>query len=132
MTDRLSFERHGSVIVVKLGVHYPSIEFDELSRLSSSFESLTTFGKPHCLLLDFGATNSFGAGFLSALVDCHVRIKSQGGCLALCNLRSFPNRILQATQLNTLWPVHDSLVAGLAAMEETIQAAAYYEEKRAC
>lgn len=110
MTDTplFSSEQDGDVLIVVFGRSVPT--FSD-SQLLSEFEVLITAPRePQVahVVVDFGQMPYFGSGMLEAILLLWNKIHPSGGKLALCNVSSVGQEILQVSHFNTLWPVCDS------------------------
>jgi anti-anti-sigma factor len=68
------------------------------------------------VVLDFHQTDSFGSTALGFFLRLWKQVREADGQMAICNLSDHEKDILQATRLDSLWPINFSRPEALKAV----------------
>ncbi len=112
-------ETENGITVVVLGRRYSALDSQALEQLRELFQRALESSATACLLLDAAQTEFFDSQFLELLVQLWKRLRERGGTLAFCALRPECRESLQATRLDTIWPVFPSRQEALARLADS-------------
>jgi anti-anti-sigma factor len=70
------------------------------------------------VVLDFRKTDFYGSTALGFFVKLWKRIRCAGGKMAFCNVSPHEREVLELTHLDRNWPVCNTLIEALAAVEK--------------
>lgn len=110
--------RDGTVIVTPTD-DLSEFQFRELTEQANhAFKELEKSDDNRNVVLDFRNTDYFGSTALGIFVQLWSRVCRRGGRLAFCNLSERERLILHITQLDTQWPLCDTLDDALEAVKQ--------------
>ena len=108
-------EREGETIIVTPVVNLRELEDVEL-KARAVVDVLSDLSIKN-LVMDFQKTDYFGSTALALFVKFWKMVTDRNGCMAFCNLSEHEHEILNATKLDKLWPICDSRVEAMKAVE---------------
>ena len=108
-------EREGETIIVTPGANLSELEDMELNA-RGVVDVLSDLSIKN-LVMDFQKTDYFGSTALALFVKFWKMVTDRNGCMAFCNLSEHELEILNATKLDKLWPICDSRVEAMKAVE---------------
>ncbi|HVJ83129.1 MAG TPA: STAS domain-containing protein [Planctomycetia bacterium] len=115
----MKVERIGTVAVARLGPRYDAFAEEALDAAQAELFAATEGPGPHRVVMDFGETEYFSSAFIEVMFRVWHKIEKQpGGRMALAALQPMCRELLQATKLDTIWPVYptpDEAIAALSA-----------------
>ena len=68
------------------------------------------------LIVDLGTSRYYGTIVIGALNAMGMKIRDRGGKISLCNASDDMRGILRVMNLDTIWPLHESLKEAIKAM----------------
>ena len=87
--------------------------------LKDRIDSLVSVGRGR-ILLDLGLMADVDSADLGRLIRAHLAVRRAGGRIHLCNVQPGVISLLAMTRLDTVFEVHDTERAGIAALIEEI------------
>ncbi len=108
-------EQQTGPVVARLERTYGSTESKALSRLDGYLSGMACRSSTG-LLIDLSETTYVGCGFLTVLLQHHVKAVQTNRRIALCSLNPMPADVLAVTRLDSLWEIFQPRVEALQAM----------------
>lgn len=105
------------VAVLDFGPDQQSLDETTLQSVQDGILDASNVDPP-LLVVDLSHVDFFGSSFIEILYRVWSRLHARGGHFALCGLSPYCREVIEVTNLNTLWPVYDSVdeaVAGVKA-----------------
>ncbi len=110
--------RQSDVTIIELASNYDAVDDQAVQEFGEVLLGEATGADPPRLVVDLSPADYINSSFLELLVRAWKRIKQRNGVLALCGVHPFCLEVLQATRLNTLWPIHSTREEAVAALAD--------------
>ncbi|HEX6985157.1 MAG TPA: STAS domain-containing protein [Planctomycetaceae bacterium] len=103
--------RDGEVVIATPTSDLRELEYERISREAEDVLALLgeAGGGARSVVLDLRRTDVYGSTALGFFATLWKRVRDRGGRMALCNVSDHELRILQATKLDTVWPICPTL-----------------------
>lgn len=103
-------------IVVEMDEEYTAFDQVQLAETQRSlFDAIEAASNPR-IIVDLSKTRYFGSEFLEVLFRVWHRVNKKQGKFALAGIHPPALETLQITHLDSLWPIHATVDAAMAAM----------------
>jgi anti-sigma B factor antagonist len=114
----IELTRERDVTVVALGPSYESLDDDALEEMGGLVLTAASTCDPPRLVLDLSQTAFIGSMFIELLVRAWKRISERDGTVVLCGVQPFCAEVIHVTRLDTLWEIHPTRAAAVAALAQ--------------
>jgi anti-anti-sigma factor len=97
--------RVGEVVVVTPTSDLRELEHKRIAGEAEEVLALIGNDDARSVVLDFRNIEYYGSTALGFFVTLWKRVRERGGRMALCNVSEGERMILEATRLDTVWPI---------------------------
>jgi anti-anti-sigma factor len=101
-------EQRNSTLIISPQANLSELEFEAINEAVEAAMKILDQSTIKDVILDCTHSDYFGSTALGFFVRLWKRVKERKGRMVLCHLSPHERDILQAAQLDKLWPVHDS------------------------
>lgn len=106
----LETQEYDGVTVIILGEQYDNLDEPALLEIARTAD-------PPQIVVDMGRTKFFGSAFLGTLFRVWRRLTSRGGKMCVCSATGPCAEVLEVTQVNRLWDLHETREAAVESMK---------------
>jgi anti-anti-sigma factor len=111
MTTAISIcdvERQDDIAILTPTVNLRELDYDEFEVAIEPTLEMLANGNAWHLVIDFGQTDYFGSHTITSLLKLGKQARNAGGRMAFARMSLHEREILEATALDTFWPVYSS------------------------
>ena len=101
-------EQVGDTILLTPLIDLGELEYERIERDGKVVLDRLAAAHAKNVVVDFSKMEYYGSTALGFFLRLWKRSRLQGGHMALCNVSSQERQILEATRLDTLWPICNS------------------------
>mgnify|MGYP003628350919 CR=1 FL=1 len=109
-------ERNGVTVII-LGEQYDNLDEPALQAAAEKLLEIAQTTDPPLIVVDMGRTKFFGSAFLGTLFRVWRRLTSRGGKMCVCCATGPCAEVLEITQVNRLWDLHETREAAVESLK---------------
>ncbi|MBL6704839.1 MAG: STAS domain-containing protein [Planctomycetaceae bacterium] len=113
----LETQEYDGVTVIILGEQYDNLDEPALLAAADELLEIARTADPPQIVVDMGRTKFFGSAFLGTLFRVWRRLTSRGGKMCVCSATGPCAEVLEVTQVNRLWDLHETREAAVESMK---------------
>jgi anti-anti-sigma factor len=117
ITATFDVEREGRTLIVTPRTDLRELDYQTIEVGATEILSLLGNGTIKNVVLDFHNTDYYGSTALGFFVKLWKRVRDRHGRMAFCGLSAHEREILQATNLDGLWPLCSSRLEAIQAVQ---------------
>lgn len=109
-------EHEGDTLILTPDSSLGALTFDQVERELGDILQVVQTDPARNVVIDFRKTEYFGSSAVEFFIRLWRIAKSHSGRIALCGLSTVEAEVLQATRLDSLWPVCSSRAEAIEAV----------------
>jgi anti-sigma B factor antagonist len=115
--EEFEVQREGQTLILTPRTNLSELDSREIEAGAKDVLRLLGHGTVKNVVMDFHNTDYYGSTALGFFVKVMNRVRAGNGRLAFCGVSDHEKEILQATDLDELWPVYSSREEAIRAVE---------------
>ena len=111
MTTAMSIcdvERQEDIVILTPRVNLRELEYEDFEAAIAPTLKMLEGGSVRHVVVDFGHSDYFGSHTITSLLKLDKKTRTAGGRMALARMSLREREILEATALDTFWPMYSS------------------------
>ena len=113
----LEIVKQDGVTVIILGEQYDNLDEPSLRASAEELLEVAQTADPPLIVVDMGRTKFFGSAFLGTLFRLWRRLTSRGGKMCVCSATGPCAEVLEITQVDRLWDLHEMREAAVESLK---------------
>jgi anti-anti-sigma regulatory factor len=101
-------ERRANIVVLTPRVNLRELDYDDFEAAIAPTLRMLESGSVRHVVIDFGHSDYFGSHTITSLLKLGKKTRNAGGRMAFARMSLHEREILEATALDTFWPVYSS------------------------
>ena len=103
-----NMEHQNDLVILTPTVNLRELDYDEFEVAIEPTLKMLENGNVRHVVIDFGRTEYFGSHTITSLLKLGKKTRSAGGRMAFARMSLHEREVLEATALDTFWPVYSS------------------------
>ena len=101
-------ERRANIVVLTPRVNLRELDYDDFEAAIAPTLRMLESGSVRHVVIDFGHSDYFGSHTITSLLKLGKKTRNAGGRMAFARMSLHEREVLEATALDTFWPVYSS------------------------
>ena len=107
-TSICDVEHRADTVILTPTVNLRELDYDDFEAAIAPPLQMLGGGSVRHVVIDFGHSDYFGSHTITSLLKLDKKTRTAGGRMALARMSLREREILEATALDTFWPVYSS------------------------